>query len=152
VQGLEDLAAGRAVLAGSTCSTPKTEHGTSPRPGASARHQPCPDPLGAADAGADHRPGNPLGITGLKDAANRGLRFATRRAGAGSHPAAGGAAGARGADHGGPEHVDRPAETHADLATLIETGEADCGLGLQAGAGHLGFLPLVSPTRASTLP
>jgi putative molybdopterin biosynthesis protein len=38
----------------------------------------------------------------------------------------------------------RPAETHADLAALIETGEADCGLGLQAAAGHLGFLPLVS--------
>jgi molybdate-binding protein len=40
--------------------------------------------------------------------------------------------------------VDRPAETHADLATLIETGEADCGLGLQAVAGHLGFIPLVT--------
>jgi molybdate-binding protein len=40
--------------------------------------------------------------------------------------------------------VDRPAETHADLAALIETDEADCGLGLQAAAGHLGFLPLVA--------
>ena len=40
--------------------------------------------------------------------------------------------------------ANRPVETHADLAALIETGEADCGLGLQAAAGHLGFLPLVS--------
>jgi molybdate-binding protein len=40
--------------------------------------------------------------------------------------------------------ADRPAETHADLAALIETGEADCGLGLQAVAGGLGFLPLIA--------
>lgn len=40
--------------------------------------------------------------------------------------------------------VERPAETHADLAALIETGAADCGFGLQAAAGHLGFLPLVT--------
>jgi molybdate-binding protein len=40
--------------------------------------------------------------------------------------------------------VERPAETHADLAALIETGEADCGLGLLAAAGRLGFIPLVT--------
>ena len=40
--------------------------------------------------------------------------------------------------------VNRPAEPHADLAKLIETGEADCRLGLQSAAGHHGFIPLVA--------
>ena len=40
--------------------------------------------------------------------------------------------------------TERGAETHADLAALIETGEAQCGLGLQSAAGQLGFLPLIT--------
>jgi hypothetical protein len=52
--------------------------------GASAGHRSRPDPLGAAHPGPDRGAGNPLGITGLRDAADRGLRFATRSEGAGS--------------------------------------------------------------------
>ena len=40
--------------------------------------------------------------------------------------------------------TERGAETHADLAALIETGEVQCGLGLQSAAGQLGFLPLIT--------
>ena len=40
--------------------------------------------------------------------------------------------------------TERGAETHADLAALIETGEVQCGLGLQSAACQLGFLPLIT--------
>lgn len=88
--------------------------------------------------------GNPLGITGLRDAAARGLRFSTRAGGAGSTRLLEVLLAREGLSMADLATLDRPAETHADLATLIETHEADCGLGLQAVTGHLGFLPLVT--------
>jgi molybdate-binding protein len=92
-------------------------------------------------------PGNPLGIMGLTDATQRGLRFATRGEGAGSQRLLDVLLAREGLTSADLTTSDRPAETHADLATLIETGEADCGLGLQAAAGHLGFLPLIQDER-----
>ncbi len=86
---------------------------------------------------------NPLGITGLRDAATRGLRFATRNEGAGSQRLLDVLLSREGLTLADLTTVDRPAETHADLTALIETDEADCGLGLQAASGHLGFLPFV---------
>ena len=92
-------------------------------------------------------PGNPLGVTGLADAVERGLRFATRGDGAGSQRLLDVLLTREGATPGGLRTADRPADTHADLAALIETGEADCGLGLQAAAGPLHFLPLIEDER-----
>lgn len=145
VQGLEDLAAGRAVLAGLHLLDPE-----SGRWNLSAVQAHLPGTSHVLIHWARRTEGlitasdNPLGITGLRDAAERGLRFATRSEGAGSQRLLDVLLAREGLSLAQITTVDRPAETHADLAALIETDEADCGLGLQAAAGPLGFIPLVA--------
>jgi excisionase family DNA binding protein len=126
-QGLENLAAGRAVLAGFHLLASHVLIHWARR-----------------TQGLITAAGNPLGVSGLEDAAQRGLRFATRADGAGSTRLFEVLLAREGLSMADLTTVDRPAETHSDLATLIETGEADCGLGLQSVAGHLGFIPLVA--------
>jgi len=144
VQGLEDLAAGRAVLAGFHLLDPETDIWNL---AAARSHLPGSSHVvihwARRTQGLITAAGNPLGISGLKDAAARGLRFATRAGGAGSTRLFEVLLARDGLSQADLTTMDRPAETHGDLATLIETGEADCGLGLQAAAGHLGFIPLV---------
>jgi putative molybdopterin biosynthesis protein len=89
-------------------------------------------------------PGNPQGIVGLADAVARGLRFATRAEGAGSQRLLDVLLAREGLSVESLVNTGRPVETHADLAALIEIGEADCGLGLQVAAGNLGFIPLLA--------
>ena len=145
VQGLEDLAAGRAVLAGCHLLDPKTGDWNRT---AVRSHLPGTSHVlihwARRTQGLITAAGNPQGIADLKDAAQRGLRFASRTGGAGSTRLFEALLAREGLSLVDLTTVDRPAETHADLATLIETGEADCGLGLQAVAGHLGFIPLVT--------
>ncbi len=145
VQGLEDLATGRAVLAG--CHLLEPETGEWNRAAARA-HLPGTSHVlihwARRTQGLITAADNPQGIADLKDAAQRGLRFATRAGGAGSTRLLEALLAREGLSLADLTTVERPAETHADLATLIETGEADCGLGLQAVAGHLGFIPLVT--------
>jgi excisionase family DNA binding protein len=145
VQGLEDLAAGRAVLAGCHLLDPETGDWNRT---AARSHLPGTSHVlihwARRTQGLITAAGNPLGITGVTDAAQRGLRFATRAGGAGSTRLFEVLLAREGLTMADLTTVDRPSETHADLATLIETGEADCGLGLQAVAGHLGFIPLVA--------
>jgi excisionase family DNA binding protein len=88
-------------------------------------------------------PGNPLAISGLADVAARSLRFAARSEGAGSQRLLEVLLARGGVAPGSLTFATRVAESHADLAAMIEMGEADCGLGLQAVSGGLGFLPLV---------
>jgi putative molybdopterin biosynthesis protein len=144
-QGLDDLAAGGAVLAGVHLLDP--DSGTWNVAAAQA-HLPGANYVmihwARRTQGLITAAGNPLGISGLRDAAERGLRFATRAAGAGSQRLLEVLLAREGVTPGQLAATDRPAESHADLAALIETGEADCGLGLQAAAGHLGFIPLVT--------
>lgn len=144
VQGLEDLAAGRAVLAGFHLIDPDTGEWNI---AAARAHLPGTSHVlihwARRVQGLIVATGNPLGITGLKDAARRGLRFATRAGGAGSTRLFEMLLSREGLTMADLTIADRPTETHADLAALIETGEADLGLGLQAVAGRLGFLPLV---------
>ena len=144
VQGLEDLAAGRAVLAGFHLRDPET--GEWNRAAARA-HLPGASHVlihwARRTQGLITAPGNPLGISGLRDAVERGLRFALRAEAAGSTRLLEGLLAREGLALGDLATTPRAAETHADLATLIETGEADLGLGLRAVAGNLGFLPLV---------
>lgn len=143
VQGLEDLAAGRAVLAG--CHLPE---GGGWNLAAVQAHLPGGRHVlihwSRRTQGMIVAAGNPLGITGLRDAAARGLRFAIRGEGAGSQRLLDLLLAREGLSPAALTVADRPVETHADLAALIATGEADCGLGLQAAAGSLGFLPLVT--------
>ncbi|MFN4159652.1 MAG: substrate-binding domain-containing protein [Gemmobacter sp.] len=144
-QGLDDLAAGRAVLAGIHLLDP----GTGGWNIAAVRaHLPGPRHVlihwARRTQGLLTARGNPLGITGLADAAARGLRFAARAEGAGSTRLLDVLLMRAGLCRADLTLLARPADTHADLAMLIETGEADLGLGLQAAAGPLGFLPLVT--------
>ena len=145
LQGLEDLSAGRAVLAGLHLLDPATDGWNI---AAVQAHLPGTRHVlihwARRTQGLITAAGNPLGITGLADAAGRGLRFAMRAEGAGSTRLLSVLLARAGLSQAELVTLDRPAETHADLATLIETGEADCGLGLQGAAGHLGFIPLVA--------
>lgn len=142
--GLEDLAAGRAVLAGFHLLDPDSRRWNL---AAARAHLPGTNCVlihwARRTQGLITAAGNPLGITGLRDAATRGLRFATRAEGAGSQRLLDVLLAREGLAPTDLTTVDRPAETHADLAALVETGVADCGLGLHAAAGRLGFLPLV---------
>jgi putative molybdopterin biosynthesis protein len=144
VQGLHDLAQGRAVLSGLHLLEPETGNWNI---SAIRAHLPGPGHVlihwARRTQGLIAASGNPLAVTGLKDAAARRLRFATRATGAGSTRLLEVLLARAGLSIADLTLLDRPAETHADLATLIETGEADLGLGLQAAAGHLAFVPLV---------
>ncbi|KPQ06329.1 MAG: Periplasmic molybdate-binding protein/domain [Rhodobacteraceae bacterium HLUCCA12] len=144
MQGLEELAAGRAALAG--CHLLDPDSGTWNLPAIRAhlsggRHVVIH--WARRTQGLITPPGNPKGISGLHDAAARGLRFATRAEGAGSQRLLDLMLSREGLTAADLRVTERPAETHADLAALIETGEADCGLGLMAATGSLGFIPLV---------
>jgi excisionase family DNA binding protein len=145
VQGLHDLTEGRAVMAGFHLLDPATGDWNL---AAARAHLPGASHVlihwARRTQGLITAAGNPLGIAGLGDAATRRLRFATRAGGAGSTRLLEVLLAREGLTLADLTLLERPAETHADLATLIETGEADLGLGLQAAAGHLGFIPLVS--------
>lgn len=144
-QGLDDLAAGSAVLAG--CHLLDPGSGTWNLAAARARLPGAGFVLihwARRTQGLITAAGNPLGVSSLADAAGRKLRFATRAAGAGSQRLLEVLLARQGLTQADLATIERPAETHADLAALIETGEADCGLGLRAAAGHLGFVPLIS--------
>jgi len=144
-EGLKALAAGRAVLAG--CHLLDPASGTYNLTAARA-HLPGPGFVmlhwARRRQGLICAPGNPLGIKGLADVAARGLRFAARSAGAGSQRLLDVLLARAGLETQALVLTPRPAETHADLAAMIEMGEADCGLGLQAAATGLGFLPLIT--------
>jgi excisionase family DNA binding protein len=144
VQGLADLAAGRAVLAGCHLLDPETGNWNI---AAARAHLPGTGHVlihwARRTQGLITAADNPLAIAGLRDAFARGLRFAMRGEGAGSTRLLEMMLAREGLSLADLTRLDRPAETHADLAALIETGEADCGLGLRAAAGHMGFIPLI---------
>lgn len=143
--GLTELAAGRAVLAG--CHLMDPESGTWNLPAVRA-HMPGGRHIlihwARRTQGLICAPGNPLGITDLKDAAARGLRFALRTDAAGSQRLLNILLARHGLSAADLNIAAPPVDTHADLAALIESGEADCGFGLQSAAAHLGFLPLIA--------
>lgn len=143
-QGLEELVAGRAVLAGMHLIDPETGRWNL---AAARAHLPGSRHVmihwARRTQGLFVASGNPLGITGLGDAVKRGLRFAVRAEGAGSQRLLDVLLAHEGLSRAALITTGRSAETHSDLAALIETGEADCGLGLRAAAGQLGFLPVI---------
>lgn len=145
MQGLEELGAGRAVLAGLHLIDPDSGrwniaavrvhlHGS--------RHVMIH--WARRTQGLLVARGNPLGVTGLADAVKRSLRFALRSEGAGSQRLLDVLLAREGLSRAALITTECGAETHSDLAALIETGEAQCGLGLQSAAGQLGFLPLIT--------
>lgn len=139
--GLEELAAGRAMLAGTHLIEPETGRYNSH---AVRSLLPYPDIVMIHFArrvqGLLAAKGNPLALTSLADVAKRGLRFATRGEGAGSQVLLDLLLAREGLSLTDLTLAPRVAESHGDLAMMIEMGEADCGLGL-ATTG-LGFVPL----------
>lgn len=144
-QGLEELVAGRAVMAGLHLIDPQSGgwNIAAVRAHVHGAHH-VMIRWATRTQGLLVASGNPLGITGLADAVKRGLRFAIRTEGAGSQRLLDVLLAREGVSRAALITTDRGAETHADLAALIETGEAQCGLGLQSAAGQLGFLPLIT--------
>ena len=90
-------------------------------------------------------PGNPLGITGLRDVVKRQARVAVRPEGAGAQLLL------RALLHRmkmGPDHlacVSPPCPTGPDIAQAIRVGRADCGIAFRAVAdgAALDFVPIV---------
>ncbi|MFC7704357.1 substrate-binding domain-containing protein [Plastorhodobacter daqingensis] len=143
-EGLAALAEGQAVLAG--CHLLDPESGEYNLPAVRARLSGGIVVIHWArrEQGLLVAPGNPLGITDLSDVAARGLRLARRTAGSGSERLLDVLLTRAGLTPMAVQPAARRVATHADLATMVATGEADCGLGLKAVAGPLGFLPLIA--------
>jgi putative molybdopterin biosynthesis protein len=87
--------------------------------------------------------GNPKGVRGLGDLSRADLRFVHRQPGAGTRLAFDQLARQAGLDTRALNGSDEE-HTHAAVAALIASDEADAGLGLQAFAHRLGleFIPL----------
>lgn len=139
--GLEELAAGRATLAGTHLIDPETSkyniaavRALLPRPDIVVIH------WARRVQGLLVAKGNPQKIEGLADLAGRDLRVATRGEGAGSQILLDLLLSREGLSLADLNIVPRVAESHGDLAGMIEMGEADSGLGLASAS--LGFLPL----------
>lgn len=139
--GIEELSAGRAMIAGTHLIEPD-----SGRYNISAVRNllPYPDILMIHWAnrvqGLLMARGNPHAVASLRDVAERGLRFATRGQGAGSQVLLDLLLAREGLTLADLNLASRVAESHGDMATMIEMGEADCGLGLNISS--LSFLPL----------
>ncbi|MDR2154683.1 MAG: helix-turn-helix transcriptional regulator [Burkholderiaceae bacterium] len=90
-------------------------------------------------------PGNPLGLRGLRDVAERGARYVNRPLGTGTRVLFDELLERHRLDAGAfAAHV-RHEPSHAAVAQAIASGQADAGLGIESaarGAG-LGFVPLV---------
>ncbi len=88
--------------------------------------------------------GNPLGVTGIGDLAERKARVVLRQAQAGSSILFQHLLSAAGLRVDGLNVVDVPARNETDLGLAIVEGKADAGLGVRSAARQLGldFLPL----------
>lgn len=89
-------------------------------------------------------PGNPESIRSTTDIARRGVRFVNRNRGSGTRLWLDTELARLGVE---PAHIhgySHEVRTHSETAALIEAGEADCALGLQAAAIRHGldFIPL----------
>lgn len=89
--------------------------------------------------------GNPLGLTGVASALERGARFAQRQRGAGAQLLLASLLAADAAALSGMVAAEGVCATGQDLALAIRTGRADCGIAARAVATAFGleFLPLV---------
>ena len=142
-QGLEYIAEGEAMLAGTHLIDPDSGdydmdrvRALVPRRDIVAIH------WARRSQGLLVAAGNPLGVAGLEDAAARGLRFARRADGAGSQALLEYLLTRGGLSADSLSFVDPAAESQDDLAIMIAEGAADCGMGIEAAARGLGFLPL----------
>ena len=83
--------------------------------------------------------GNPRGITGLADLARDGVRFINRQRGAGTRVLLDFQLGRLGISPADIDGYQRQAGTHLAVAVAVQSGAADCGLGVLAAARALGL-------------
>lgn len=141
--GLEAITQGEAVLAGLHMLDPETRTYNLPQVRALVPQSDIVVIHWARRAqGLLVAPGNPHGIANLADVAARGLRLVRRREGAGSQLLLEVLLRESGIDPEVLVFAERPAESEEDLASMISMEEADCGLGIQAAASSLDFIPL----------
>lgn len=143
--GLAALARGSALFAGSHLFDPETGDFNFPF---LAKHL-SGLPVTLVNLAIRHQglivaPGNPKGISGPRDLGRKDIRFVNRQRGAGTrilldyHLERAGVS---------PRHVtgyDREEHTHMAVAVAVNSGTADCGLGIMAAARalRLDFVPL----------
>jgi molybdopterin molybdotransferase/putative molybdopterin biosynthesis protein len=89
-------------------------------------------------------PGNPKGIKGLADLARPDVRYINRQRGAGTRILLDYRLGQLGIDPANVRGYTREEYTHLAVAAAVQSGAADCGLGIAAAARalKLDFVPL----------
>jgi putative molybdopterin biosynthesis protein len=89
-------------------------------------------------------PGNPLGLEGISDLAQPGLRYVNRQRGAGTRVLLDYELQRADIDAAGLSGYSREEPTHLAVAAAIAADRADCGLGVQAAARAFGlhFVPI----------
>jgi putative molybdopterin biosynthesis protein len=96
------------------------------------------------DQGLIVAPGNPTGITGIEDVAERGLRYVNRQRGAGTRMLLDHQLVRHGIEPDAIEGYRREEHTHLAVAAAVAAGRSDCGLGVLAAARAFGldFVPV----------
>ncbi|ABU57952.1 molybdopterin biosynthesis protein [Roseiflexus castenholzii] len=91
-------------------------------------------------------PGNPLGLSRLRDLARPGVRFVNRQRGSGTRMLLDYQLRLEGIDPSAITGYQREEFTHMAVAAAVQSGAADVGLGISAAARALGlaFIPLFS--------
>jgi len=99
-------------------------------------------------------PGNPKSIRRIRDIARRDVRFVNRNPGSGTRLWLDAELKHLKLDANQIRGYDRIAKTHSESASMIEAGQADVALGLQAAAHqhHLDFIPLFEERYDLVLP
>jgi putative molybdopterin biosynthesis protein len=89
-------------------------------------------------------PGNPLGLGGVEDLANPGVRYVNRQRGAGTRVLLDHLLSQRGIAPDSITGYAREEPTHLAVAAAVAAGRADAGLGIMAAAAPfgLGFVPV----------
>jgi putative molybdopterin biosynthesis protein len=84
-------------------------------------------------------PGNPLGLRGVGDLAQPGVRYVNRQPGAGTRVLLDYELARADVDPAGISGYSREEPTHLAVAAAIAAGRADCGLGVRAAARAFGL-------------
>ena len=91
------------------------------------------------DLGLILRPGNPLGIAGIEDLAQSGIRIINRQGGSGTRILLDFELNRLGTDSKKISGYDKEVNTHNEVAMAVLSGEADVGLGIFSAAKMLGL-------------
>ncbi len=110
--------------------------------------------LAYRDQGFLVAPGNPLGLSSLRDLVRPGVRFVNRQRGSGTRILLDYHLRQEGIDPGAIAGYQREEFTHMAVAAAVQSGAANVGLGIGAAARALGltFIPLFSECYELAIP